>query len=328
MCSCRAGPGRARRCNATMPSLRTTACCPTHRSRQRGVRVYVALLRPAWPQQHRLFIQRRWPRASCARAAASVAHRPCGRPTRAAGAAAPDATRPDAVWPAPPCVATRATAARARPAHPRPRCGTVASHTLARIQPLHHHGRGIAAACTCEDHRFHRHHRFGKCLQPPHGLRQVVRLRTCGLHGRQGLRQLRPGCAHRFKHAPQWMTRALVRPVVQFLLPPGQLGVGRQRVAGDVHDVLPFLQQCEPGRGQATLRFGNEGLGHRPFRPAAAPLVEKLSRALDWLMAGPEKRKKISGLRPGGRLPQLRRLFHQHVGLPAQRVVIAQPVAP
>ncbi|KAG1182519.1 hypothetical protein G6F35_015580 [Rhizopus arrhizus] len=64
-------------------------------------------------------------------------------------------------------------------------------------------------------------------------------------------------------------------PAAQLLAPPGQLGIGRQRIAAGVEHVVEFLQQREPRDSDLALRFGHERRGHRPFRPAAAPLVEE-----------------------------------------------------
>ncbi len=116
---------------------------------------------------------------------------------------------------------------------------------------------------------------FDERLQGALRLRRIHGNGACFDQVRQGRRQFTPRCAHGLQHAAQRMTRTLPGPAAQLLAPPRQLGVRRHRVAGDVEDVVELLQQREPRHHQGALGFGDERLGHLPFRPAGPPFVEE-----------------------------------------------------
>jgi len=143
-------------------------------------------------------------------------------------------------------------------------------------QGLQQHGMASTLArLVGKHHGLDRSHRVGIVAQCAFGTGSVQRYGARLDQIRQRLGKLHPRCPHRLQHASQRMPRTLRGPAAQFLAPPRQLGVRRQRVASGVEHVVEFLQQREPRQRHMALRFGHERLGHRPFRPAAAPLVEE-----------------------------------------------------
>ena len=72
---------------------------------------------------------------------------------------------------------------------------------------------------------------------------------------------------------------------MQFFPPPRQLGIGRQRIAGDIQGILEFLQQREPRHRDITPRRRDEDLGDRPLGPAGTPFFQE---AVEGSGIGPE----------------------------------------
>ena len=119
-------------------------------------------------------------------------------------------------------------------------------------------------------------HAFGEGLQPDRGLVRIRRGTAAGEQRGDRIRQQDPRHRLLLQHASERMPARTLGPALEFLPPPGQLGLARARIPAGPGGFGQLVAQGEPGRRHFALFLGHEGLRHRPFRPVLAPLGDEL----------------------------------------------------